>query len=277
MDGDTTRPDGAKDLEHLRGATEVIWNTNAAFWDERMADGNIFQRMLVGPTSERLLEIVPGERVLEIACGNGVMSRRLAALGASVLATDVAEEMLARAQARQSAGPGQIEYRRLDATDPTQLSALGARVFDAVLSNMALMDMPAVAPLFDAVPRLLKPNGRFVFSLMHPCFNHSGSILMSEEEDREGTLITTYSVKIPRYKSVGITHGLAIIGQPVPQYYFHRTLEELFGAAFRAGLVIDGLAEPAFPPGEPTVRPFGWGNYTEIPPVLVARLRVKGA
>lgn len=47
----------------------------------------------------------------------------------------------------------------------------------------------------------------------------------------------------------------------------------LLGACFAAGFVLDGLEEPAFGPEDRGGRPLSWLNYTEIPPVLVARLR----
>lgn len=62
--------------------------------------GNDFQRLLVAPASERLFNLHPGERVLEIACGNGVFARRLAELGAQVLATDFSTSLLELARAR---------------------------------------------------------------------------------------------------------------------------------------------------------------------------------
>lgn len=65
----------------LNKEVQSLWNQNAAFWDDRMGEGNAFQRMLVGPSSERLLQLRPGELVLEIACGNGVFARRMAQLG----------------------------------------------------------------------------------------------------------------------------------------------------------------------------------------------------
>jgi hypothetical protein len=67
--------------------------------------------------------------------------------------------------------------------------------------------------------------------------------------------------------------GIAIIGQPVAQYYFHRPLNELLGAAFRAGLVLDGLLEPQLPPTSSSPRWSAWLNYREFPPVLTVRLR----
>ncbi len=64
-----------------------------------------------------------------------------------------------------------------------------------------------------------------------------------------------------------------MVGQPVPQVYFHRPLSVLLASCFRAGFALDGLEEPAFAPGEPAERPLAWANFPEIPPVLVGRLR----
>jgi hypothetical protein len=53
-------------------------------------------------------------------------------------------------------------------------------------------------------------------------------------------------------------------------------LQALLGAGFDVGFVLDGLEERAFPPNHPVGRnPLGWGaNFSEIPPVLVARMRL---
>lgn len=50
--------------------TRQAWNGNAAFWDERMGEGNDFFEVLVWPPTERLLALRAGERVLDVACGN---------------------------------------------------------------------------------------------------------------------------------------------------------------------------------------------------------------
>ena len=65
-------------LESDNASVRNAWNHNAAFWDERMADGNDFFNVLLWPAVERLLVPSAGERLLDIACGNGVTSRRLA-------------------------------------------------------------------------------------------------------------------------------------------------------------------------------------------------------
>jgi hypothetical protein len=143
---------------------------------------------------------------------------------------------------------------------------------------MALFDMADIQPLMRALARLLRPGGRFVFSVLHPCFNHSHMVQMAEMEDREGEIITVHSVKIFGYMTPSIEHGVAIEGQPRAQLYFDRPLQVLLGSVFEVGFVLDGLEERAFPPDHPPGRnPLAWGaNYSEIPPVLVARARLAG-
>jgi 2-polyprenyl-3-methyl-5-hydroxy-6-metoxy-1,4-benzoquinol methylase len=257
-------------------ATRDIWNTNAAFWDERSGnDGLTMQRTLIAPVTERLLDLKPNERVLDIACGNGAFARRMVQLGAHVVACDFAERFIERAKARTTENAERIVYKVVDATDETALLALGAQSFDAAVCTMALMDMPEIAPLLSALSQLLKPRARFVFSIMHPCFNSSaGMKMVVEEEDREGELVVVHAIKISQYATPTTHKGLGVIGQPVPQYYFHRPLQVLFKACFHAGLVLDALEEPTFGEVAQPNRPFSWENYHEIPPVLIARLRL---
>ncbi len=267
----------ADDMEQagkLAADVQAIWNGNAVFWDDYFGEGNNFQKMLIGPATERLLQLRPGERVLDAACGNGAFARRMAELGARVVAFDVSEVFLERARARSAEFGARIEYHHLDATDEAALLALGEGRFDAAVCSMALMDMPAVEPLFRAVRRLLKPGGRFVFSLTHPCFNNLYMRKVVEEEDRDGELVTTYALKLVGYIKPRTGKGLGIVGQPLPQYYFDRPLSVLLGACFAAGFVVDGLEEPVFPGEVQPNRPFSWANYKDFPPALVARLRV---
>ena len=65
----------------------------------------------------------------------------------------------------------ELDLHEVDATGEEALVALGEGQFDAVVSNMALMDMAEVEPLMRVATRLLRPGGRFVFSISHPVFN----------------------------------------------------------------------------------------------------------
>ena len=266
-----------QDSQTLNQEVQAIWNQNAAFWDEKMSDeGNDFQRILVGPGAERLLNLRADELVLEVGCGNGVFARRMAQLGARVIAADFSEQFLERARAHVTEHADRIEYRYLDATDRAQLLALGEKSFDAIVSNMVIMDMANIEPLMQVIPALLKPGGRFVFALLHPCFNTTGTFLMAEQEGINGDFATKYAIKVVQYLDQQPQKGTGIVGQPSTQYYFHRPLNELLGICFRAGLVMDGIDEPAFrhDDARPAPRILSWKNYTQLPPILVVRMRV---
>ena len=274
---DKDRPRSTTGEAALARQAHEAWERKAAFWDEKMGEGNAFQRVLIGPATEQLLQVRPGETVLDVACGNGVFSRRLAQLGARVVAIDFSEKFVELAKARTEKTGCGVEYLVTDATDEKQMLTLGEGRFDAAVCNMALMDMAIIDPLMRALRRLLKPNGRFVFSVQHPAFNSNAVTLVLEEEDREGALVETYSVKVSSYLHVPPGMGGGMPGEPVPHPYFHRPLSELFGACFRAGFVVDGMEEPSFakPEGGSRSATIGlsWENFAGIPPVLVARAR----
>jgi 2-polyprenyl-3-methyl-5-hydroxy-6-metoxy-1,4-benzoquinol methylase len=259
----------------LNAASRGAWERNARFWDEKQgAQGNASHREQIAPAALRLLNVQPGDVVLDAACGNGVFARRLAALGAHVTGFDFSTGMIEHANAHAAHSPHRerMHFHVMDATDEPQLLTLGIGQFDAVVCLMAFMDMPEIAPLCRAARQLLKPGGRFVFALLHPCFNSADKIVrVAEEEDRDGTLVETHAIKMSRYLTPVTLQGIGIIGQPVPQYYFHRPLHVLLTTCFEAGFVLDGFDEPRMPLREG--RRDSWLSYTDIPPFLLARLR----
>lgn len=255
--------------------TRDAWEANAEAWDARMGDeGNDFFNLLCWPALAALLDIQPGRRYLDIACGNGLTSRRLASSGAQVTAFDFSANLIEKARTRSTGLQPQISYHIIDATDEQQLLSLGEGTFDAALSNMALFDMAEIETLFRTLPRLLKPEATFVFSLMHPAFNNASSVHVMEEIDDEGKIKTVYSVKVSRYMSCYHAKGLALREKVKPQMYFERPLQYYLKLGFQNGFVLDGFEERAFLPDHPQTSPLGWGGkFKEIPPVLIARFR----
>ncbi len=262
------------EFQHLNREATRIWGVNADFWNARMGEGNDFHKQLVEPSQLRLLASVEGKRVLDVACGNGQFARKLAELGATVVGIDAAEGMVRNARARGAQGPGDIEYHVIDATDETALLALGERSFDAAVCTMAIMDIESVRPLAQALTRLLKPGGPLVFSVMHPCFNSPDITMTAEVEDKGGEIVEEFSVRVGRYASAYTARGLAMVGQPEAQYYFHRSISELYGVFFGAGFALDGIEEPCFSRTGTGSTVVSWANFTDIPPVLVSRMRL---
>jgi 2-polyprenyl-3-methyl-5-hydroxy-6-metoxy-1,4-benzoquinol methylase len=255
--------------------SKEAWDANAEHWDSRMGDdGNDFFNLLCWPVLASFLDPRPGSRTLDIACGNGLTSRRLAALGVNVTAFDFSANLIEKARARSIKYQSQITFHVLDATDEQALLSLDQQGFDSALCNMALFDMPEIEPLFRALRKLLKPGGIFVFSLMHPAFNNPSAALLAEEWD-DGELHTRYAVKTSRYMTPFQSKGLALRNQPRPQLYFHRPIRDYLNTAFQNGFILDGFEERAFLPEHPQPFALGWGGkFSEIPPVLIARVRL---
>ncbi len=272
MNMDDAAPNG--EWPERNDETREIWDTNAEWWDDRIGDGNSFQDVLIEPATERLIEIAPGTMVLDIGCGAGRFSRRMAELGATVLATDYSERFIARARARTPGTMRNIEYRVLDATDLQQLHALGSGCFDGAVATMCLMDMCRIEPLMSALPTLLKPGGWFVFSIIHPCFQPADTCKFAESVEADGRLFVRRGVKVTIYATPTAYRGIGIVGQPRPQWYFHRPLHTILGAGFRHGFAVDGFEEPHFPERPDDKRYLMWENLPEIPPIIVVRMRL---
>jgi 2-polyprenyl-3-methyl-5-hydroxy-6-metoxy-1,4-benzoquinol methylase len=83
-------------VQNIHRESQQLWDAKAEFWDNMMGEGNVFHRELVGPSAERLIGVQPGAVVLDVACGNGQFARRLAELGAQVVATDYSAALLYR-------------------------------------------------------------------------------------------------------------------------------------------------------------------------------------
>jgi hypothetical protein len=135
------------------------------------------------------------------------------------------------------------------------------------------MDMETIEPMVAAAARLLRPSGRFVFSTLHPSFN-SGDVRPTVELDLDGGVSEVYSVKVSSYGRPFSSKGVAVRGQPVEQWYFHRPLWMILAPFFEHGFVLDGLEEPLV--SDPGRDKSGTPAYvfTQIPGVLVARLRL---
>jgi len=108
--------------------SQQAWDANAKFWDQRMAEGNAFFKILLWPAIEKLLLPVAGQRLLDVACGNGLTSRRMAQAGATVTAFDFSAAMIELAKKRSASD---IDYRIIDATSRAALLDLGMEAFDS--------------------------------------------------------------------------------------------------------------------------------------------------
>ncbi len=249
--------------------SKTRWEQNAEHWDDYMGDeSNRFHRELIRPSTEKLLNVQKGQNILDIACGNGNFSRRLADLGANVVAFDYSSKMVERAKTRSL--NHKIDYKVIDATNYDELIGLGAAQFDSAVANMALMDIADITTLAKSLYQLLKSNGSVVFSITHPCFQSPGIRKINEIEDVYGELISRNSIQITKYLTPEPYKAIGIKGQAIPHYMFHRPISYYTSLFFESGFVLDGIEEPSFQKDKDQDNKFDW---YEIPAVMIYRFR----
>jgi SAM-dependent methyltransferase len=137
-----------------------------------------WQAQVMRPVTDWYLRAVrpqPGQAILDVACGSGLPSLALAdrvGTRGKVVAVDVSPKMLiATRRKAAAAGLGNIETRE------TSAGALGGpdAAFDAVSCKDGLMFCPDIVAAVREMRRVLKPEGRYAFSVWaepqaNPCF-----------------------------------------------------------------------------------------------------------
>jgi SAM-dependent methyltransferase len=109
----------------------------------------------LGPVLVRVCRIRPGDRVLDVAAGSGNAAIPAAQAGASVVASDLAPELLEagrRLAARQGA---ELEWRQADAED----LPFADGEFDTVMSCLGVMFTPYHQASADELVRVCRPGG----------------------------------------------------------------------------------------------------------------------
>ncbi|HVC32722.1 MAG TPA: class I SAM-dependent methyltransferase [Chloroflexota bacterium] len=231
-----------------------------ADWYDRFVGetgGARFER-IEWPCLRGILGDVRGRPVLDLACGQGFLSRLLARAGARVTAIDLSTALLALARKREAAEPLGIDYHHDDATD---LGTLADGSFDWVICRYALMDISDLGAVYRAVARVLRPRGRFVAVVTHPCFYapHAGAV-----RDAAGEFLHWRS---DRYFDEGAWQSDNPDGVRGKVGAIHRTLSTYVEAGLTAGLTLEGLREPRPNAGEP-LDP-GLELYQRVPWALV--------
>jgi SAM-dependent methyltransferase len=152
----------------------MVGDANAGqieFWNSASGQKWIrFESLLDGafePVSLRIIdELHPtqGERCMDVGCGTGattlLLANQVAAAG-SVLAVDVSEQLLQRAEERaQSAGIDNVRFELCDA----QTHVFDAGSLDCVASRFGVMFFDDPVAAFVNIKNALRPGGRIAFA-----------------------------------------------------------------------------------------------------------------
>lgn len=221
------------------------WQNVADWYDDLLDDrGNDHYERVILPGALRLLNAQPGSRVLDVACGQGVLARRLAALGCSVTGVDAAPGLIEAAARRAGDDPNQRylvgDARELWAALPADLRG----TFDRAACVMALSNIDTLEPVMRGVAAALRPGGAFVFIVSHPAFRAVGQSAWGwdDRQSRQYRRIDGYLSSDVR--EIEMQPGKAAHGRgSVRTLTFHRPLQAYVGALARAGLLVDALEE----------------------------------
>lgn len=227
-------------METIDQEVAASWDAFAGSYEERAGeDGDFYHRNFVIPSILRLLGDVKGKRLLDMACGTGVVSRILARMGATVTGVDISAEMLSYASEREQAQPLGISYHHGSASD---LKDWKEETFDGVVCNMAMMDIADYRGAIVEASRILVPGGRFVFSILHPCFCTPDSEWVKRDPNSKKNEDKLYW-KVDRYFE-------RASGRNIMQFacsttlHFHRTLGDYLGVVLASGFSIEAVDEP---------------------------------
>lgn len=218
------------------------------------------------PAVEALMGEVASRHICDLACGQGRVARYLADQGARVVGVDVSAKLLEIARRHEEATPRGIEYAQADARS---LDGVADATFDGVLCFMALMDIADLAPTLQSVVRVLRPDGWFVFAILHPCYHTSRS---DEMDTPEGAVRV-----VGKYFTEGHWRSDTRTGPPGKVGAYHRTLSTYVNALTDAGLALERLSEIGMT-GTVVASPLASGRpvWAEVPAVLVARCIKRG-
>lgn len=243
---------------------ETIYDTHVAFYldfvQQALANQDSLWNMLLARFEAVLGNRLHGARIVDVACGEGYLSRFLAARGPQeVVGVDISKALIAVATERRNAP--NLSYHIDDAQ---HLATLADASFDIAVSQMAIMDIPDHRALFQSVRRVLKRNGVFVFTLLHPCFE---TPFRAPEQpqfllDLNGMPTATL---VHRYASEGFwqSGGTGVRGRVGAH---HRTLSTLVNDLIAAGFLLEKLEEPV--EGDS-------GLHAEVPRILLVAARVQ--
>lgn len=108
--------------------------------------------------------------ILELGCGTGKNTQFLLEVGESIIAFDFSKEMLEKA--KQKISSEKVTFKEQDLSHDWGLEA---NSFDLICCSLVLEHLEEINSIFEKSTNVLKANGKFYVSELHPFKQYSGS------------------------------------------------------------------------------------------------------
>jgi SAM-dependent methyltransferase len=216
----------------------------------RVIENNAYNAHFERPSTLALMPEVWGQNVLDAGCGPGAYVPWLLEHGASVVGIDVSPAMLEIAKSKFS---GKAQFHLHDLSNP--MTMLASETFDIILSSLMIHYVRDLEKLFSEFRRVLKNQGKIIFSTHHP-FLDMGASVTKNYFQRELLAQDWYTV-----------------GRPVKVRFYRRPLSEITKAISANGFVIEEMNEGVLTDSLRQVSPEIFDNLSKNPQFLFFKLR----
>ena len=196
----------------------------------------------------KMIGDIAGKKVIDIGTGPGNLAKELSDKGARVIGVDSSEQWIISCKEKYT----ESKHLQFIHTGGGNLSSIKSKSIDVVIMNVVLPNVDSlqeVEKIFKEVGRVLKKNGLFIFSDLHPILKMSAKI----HPDRYQKYLPSFS-----YFKDGssFTSGIVFDKKKREKIEFnnrHWTLETYTKFLTNEGLVIYSLTEPTYRKGDPTL------------------------
>lgn len=235
--------------------TSTSWE-NVAHWYNGWVGkrGSHYHRKVALPTVMELLELRPKEKVLDIGAGTGVLAPHVVRAGGDYVGLEVSSSLIKLARRYH----GKENQVRLVHGDARHLQRhFEQESFDAAVFLLSIQDMTPLDAVLNGASWALKPGGRVVVFMIHPCFRVPRQSGWGYDQARK----LRYR-RIDRYlSSLSVPMKAHQKGQGMTKS-FHRPLEAYISALTGAGLRLETLREL---PDQPITAKKGEMDNLDIP------------
>lgn len=252
-------------LQHpSRHEIQKRWDAGADTWEAGYTKyGDRYRRVIFNPALFPLIGDIRGKCVFDAGCGTGYLCRLLAERGACVTGVDLSKRFIEIAQEYEKKKPLGITYHHADLGCMPQLKT---ESFDLAVSVYVLCDVRDYSKAIKEIARTLKPRGRFIFLIEHPCFSWGAGGWEHVPQDSQRTEDRRF-FKVDNYfqrRTEECQWGTL----PV-LLSFYRPLSDYFHALKKHGFAVVNLIEPRPARRALRLRPREWDSEDRVPPVLI--------